>query len=448
MGHFRPRFWLGMGCGAALSFMLGATVIILFTRWPLPGQAKTRLIPALGADGAAALQRRMTELVVRRAWTHSLTDPGCRLVVAYAGGAVGDMRGWLGDLVFVPQGEGDLGERLQRAVGRAFEEGAGRVLVVGTDCPRLDAGIFAGAEAALLLRKVVLGPAVDGGYYLIGLSDSMPTLFEGISWSTDSVCAATVEAARRLGTEPALLPVLADVDESGDLPDAYAALEAGDSLSIIIPVLDEAAQLHRLLPLLVGVPGVEVIVVDGGSRDDSLAVAAAHGARTILAERGRAAQLNAGAAEAGGEFLLLLHADTIPPPDFLGAIRRTLAGPQMVAGAFRFSLREPFWARWLVEKLVAWRCALWALPYGDQGLFLAHSLFRSLGGYAALPILEDVELVRRLRKLGRVGLTQEAAVTSARRWQRDGVLRTFLRHQCIVLGSALGVSAERLARWR
>jgi uncharacterized protein len=422
--------------------------LIVFTRLPQAGKAKTRLIPALGAEGAAALQRRMTQHTVGRAWACAAVDKSLRLRIAYDGGSEAEMRTWLGPLDFVPQGEGDLGQRISRCIQREFDAGARYVIVIGTDCPRLDEALINETRRDLQHTPLVFGPAQDGGYYLVGLARPMPCLFEAMTWSTDQVLAESLNRARQWQVEPALLAPLPDVDLPTDLADAEAALAQGRSISVIIPTLNESENLARLLPRLNASSPLEILVADGGSTDHTALVAVSHGAHFLSSERGRARQMNTAAAQARGEHLLFLHADTDPPQDFGALIAQQLDEAGVAAGAFRLALREEVIGKAIIEKLVAWRCAKRQLPYGDQGLFLRRSIFQGQNGFPDWPILEDVQLVRQLRQVGRIVITDAPALTSARRWQRGGVLRTFLRHQLILLGHFCGVSPERLAGWR
>jgi rSAM/selenodomain-associated transferase 2/rSAM/selenodomain-associated transferase 1 len=422
--------------------------LILFTRLPVAGKAKTRLIPQLGAEGAAELQRRMTQHGLGRAWAWTIGDPSLRLRIAYDGGTEAEMQAWLGRLNFVPQGDGDLGERMHRCCQREFDAGARSVIIVGTDCPQLDETHLGAARLALQQTPVVIGPAEDGGYYLIGLSRPMPTLFIGMTWSTKHVLAESLQRARQQDVTPAILATLPDVDVSEDLPACELALAQGRTVSVIVPTLNEAQNLTRLFPLVQAAQPLEILVSDGGSTDATREIAVAHGARVIASDRGRARQMNAAAGEAQGEYLLFLHADTDPPPHFCQLIAEHLAGAGTAAGAFRFALREPFLGRALIEKLVALRCASRHSPYGDQGMFLRRSLLLAQGGFPDWPILEDVKLVHQLRELGRIALTKEPAQTSARRWQEHGVVRTFMHHQRILLGYALGMPVIKLAGWR
>lgn len=218
-------------------------------------------------------------------------------------------------------------------------------------------------------------------------------------------------------------------------------------ISVIIPTLNEAIHLPRTLAALAGAVEVEVIVVDGGSRDDSLALALAAGATTLVTGGGRGAQMNQGAAQARGELLLFLHGDTLVSPGFEYWIRHCLGQPGVVAGAFDLAIDGPGWGLRWVEWGVKQRSRWLQLPYGDQGLFLRADRFRCLGGFPALPIMEDVALVQQLRQRGRIARVPLSVLTSARRWQRLGVIRTTLINQIMVLGYSLGIPPSRLARW-
>jgi len=191
--------------------------LILFTRYPEPGRTKTRLIPALGAQGAAALQRRMSETVVAQMAEFAASYP-VSPEIRYADGTPQAMEDWLSnDIPCLDQGEGDLGDRLRRAFSQAFAQGAKRVVVIGADCPNLGPPLFAQAFAALEQKDMVLGPAMDGGYYLVGLNQPAPTLFADIPWGSEEVLTATLEQAQALTLSIHLLEPLADVDRPEDL---------------------------------------------------------------------------------------------------------------------------------------------------------------------------------------------------------------------------------------
>lgn len=198
------------------------------------------------------------------------------------------------------------------------------------------------------------------------------------------------------------------------------------TVSIIIPTLDEAGQIEGTLASVTTQPGPkEVIVVDGGSADDTAGLAAPH-ARVLSAPRGRARQMNAGAAAASGDVLLFLHADTRLPPGALDAVRRTLEEASVAGGCFRTTFdADGFWMR-------VWSWRLWMrwhrLAFGDRAPFARRAAFEAVGGFPEQPIFEDLELVRRLRRRGRFVFLDAAVVTSARRFRRNGPLRQQLRN--------------------
>ena len=192
---------------------------------------------------------------------------------------------------------------------------------------------------------------------------------------------------------------------------------------------------------------MEVILVDGGSSDTTRESAFSAGLRVLTSPRGRARQMNAGAWEAKGEFLLFLHADTLLPDEFADYIPGILSKPGVSAGAFQLKFHPPLPGLQFIEKLANWRARTLQWPYGDQAIFLRADRFRALGGFADIPILEDLDLIRRLRRQGSIAIAPVSVIASSRRWQHYGVWRTSLINQFILAGHLAGISPNRLARW-
>ncbi len=431
--------------------------LILFTRAPRPGAVKTRLIPLLGPSGAAAFHRRLTEHALRAA-RQAAARRGTRLIVCHDGGGEEEMAAWLGgELDFLAQQAGDLGCRMRAAFSRAFAEGATRCVLIGADAPGLDAGYLAEAFARLAGEDLVFGPASDGGFTLHGMTArafrrGTPHLDPGMPWGTERVLAEALGRLRDRGRPAALLPTLFDVDRPGDLAAAFEHLCRGPGrpwLTVVLPARNEAELLSTTIASLAlgSHPGVEAVLVDGASRDRTREIAAASGLRVLAGEPPRAWQMNAGAALATGDVLLFLHADTRPPPDYPAIVRRVLDRPGSAAGAFRLGIDAPARSLRIIERGAAWRSRRFGLPYGDQGLFLRREVFWEEGAFPPLALFEDFAFLRRLRRRGRIALAPAAVATSARRWLRLGVVRTWLINQLLVAAFLAGVPPRRLAAW-
>jgi uncharacterized protein len=334
-------------------------------------------------------------------------------------------------------------------------------VLIGTDCPELTTEILRQAFEQLATgRDLVLGGSVDGGYYLIGLREYRPELFVGIDWSTDRVLAQTVEIANRLNLAIGYLPTLTDIDRPADLP-VLTKIKLTSKISIIIPTLNEAATIGAILADLQPLPNVEIILVDGGSIDNTVKIAQASGVQVLTSPSGRARQMNLGAKAATGEILIFLHGDTVLPVGFEGMVRSALGGgwrdgemgsvgvPENlpIAGAFTLKIDDPLPSLRWIEWLVAWRSRWRQMPYGDQAIFLTAETFRQVGGFRDLPIMEDFELIRRLQRRGRIEILSAPVLTSARRWIKRGVWQTTLINQAIVFGYSIGISPARLVRW-
>jgi uncharacterized protein len=436
--------------------------LLVFAKPPRAGVAKTRLAAALGADGAAELARAL----FADTWSTATSCAWARPILVTPEPEAAEWRD-LGVRERWAQGGGDLGARMARAVRRALAAGAPAAIVVGSDAPGLTIEHLAAARNALAAADAVLGPCRDGGYYLLGLKRCPSDLLDGLPWSSPATLVCTERRLLERGLRVERLSEAFDVDRVEDLEPLRRALAAGEvaapataralatlaptppRISVVMPVVDEAARIERQLRTLAGAGGWhEIVVVDGGSRDRTAEIAAGiDGVRVIESPRGRGAQMNRGARAASGDVLLFLHADVELPADAGERIAAALADPTVVAGAFR---------TWTVDEGRSRRLAPWLhlgdlrsrysrLPYGDQALFVRAAVFRRVGGYPEQPLMEDLELSRRLRRAGRIRIVRARVRVSGRRFLARPVYY-FLLVNLLPLFYAAGVPPARLAR--
>ena len=231
-------------------------------------------------------------------------------------------------------------------------------------------------------------------------------------------------------------------------------------ISIVIPTLNESVYLADTLQSIFDAISnpIQIIVVDGGSVDNTVEIATKFGVQVLLCGNGRSYQMNAGAAVATGDILMFLHGDTLVPIGFDRWVEECVNLPksslpkerkqeQSIAGAFNLKINsDRSGLRW-VEWGVKVRSKFFNLPYGDQALFLKASTFHELGGFPELPIMEDFVFVRSLLKHGKVTIVPAAVTTSARRWEQQGIFKTTIINQIMILGYYLGISPDRLKQW-
>jgi rSAM/selenodomain-associated transferase 2 len=220
------------------------------------------------------------------------------------------------------------------------------------------------------------------------------------------------------------------------------------TISVIIPVLREEAVINGAIAHLRAMDEtVEIIVVDGATGGETVKAIKDRGVKRVQWTKGRARQMNRGAGEAGGEVLLFLHADTELPPLAFRKISSLLADGRIIGGAFDLGIGDKGLFFRIIERLASARSRLTRIPYGDQAIFLRRDYFLKLGGYADMPIMEDVDVMKRIKSAGgRISFIGDRVQTSARRWKREGIVRCTLRNRIIMLRYLFGASPEELAK--
>ena len=219
------------------------------------------------------------------------------------------------------------------------------------------------------------------------------------------------------------------------------------NISVIVPVLNEEKAIAATLEALVTLAPYEIIIADGGSADRTRELAGPFQVKVISSERGRGRQMNRGADEASGDVLLFLHADTCLPASALNDIKAALSEPRYLGGRFDVELAGAHWLLPLVGRLISYRSRVSKVATGDQALFVRREVFERMRGFPDMPLLEDVAFCRTLKRLGDVACLRSRVITSARRWEVDGVWRTIFRMWIIKLLYLAGVSPARLKQF-
>jgi uncharacterized protein len=440
--------------------------ICVFAKPPEPGSAKTRLIPAVGTDGAAAL----AEAFLQDTWSTVGSLSWARPVIAST--APFQPRGLEAAPEIWLQGEGDLGERLERIFRRALLESE-FAFALGADSPGLPARLLEQAREAMREADAVMGPCEDGGFYLLGLRKCPAGLLAGIRWSEAGTFEQVRTRLKSAGMRILVLDSWFDVDLPEDLEKLRKKIIAGEiqadatraaldrlsfgetaaptlKVSVILPVLNECEWLPRTIASLESQPWVhEIIAVDACSTDGTREWLVQQKRIIVIdSARGKGLQINAGAEKAASDILLFLHADSLLPPDAGEQIQNVLRSERVAGGCFcvRFEEMRP-WALKLVSAGINLRTRWKRSATGDQGIFVRKETFAQVGGCPDWPLFEDVELVRRIKKRGEFGVVGSPLTISPRRYLEHGIFKTACLIYALRLAFWAGVSPFRLKTW-
>ena len=425
--------------------------IILFTRYPEPGKCKKRLAKVIGDKNAAKVQLRMTLKAINVCNEYIKSHPECSLEIYYTGNGEYEMALVYGNYLYTRQNDETLGDRMRLAIKKAKEEGIDAVIIIGTDIPFFTYEHFVDSFDAIIEKDLVIIPAYDGGYCLIGMKEDNPLIFPGnMKWGEANVLERTLKLAKKARMKTVIMNPMHDIDSGDDLKH----LEDTDILDdlpepivcVIIPALNEEANIAESIVSAGKSKGVEIIVSDGGSEDKTKTIANDLGARVIESKKGRSVQMNTAAIQAKAPILLFLHADTILPENYVYEICSILSMKNVRAGSFEIKIEGRNKALMNIEKSVNFRSRFLKMTYGDQGFFITKQVFNEIGGFPVIPIMEDYAIVKKIKKVGRMGISNFCVITSGRRWDKAGYMKTLIVNKFVFLGYKLGLNPDFLRR--
>lgn len=424
--------------------------LLVFMRYPEAGNVKSRLAASIGATEAARIYEKLVRRTLGVTSEFLAANPSVHAVVAFSPRErhAQMVSKFAGPWELVPQEGTHLGERMGNADMALRSRGFEHVVLVGSDLLDLDPGDLREAFDALAQEHAVLGPASDGGFYLIGLGKPCSAIFAPRIWGTDKVLKRTEELLRSHGFSVARIRCRSDLDEARDLHLLEVQPLFQDRLSVIIPTVDFGPVLRNALGFLQDQiwPDDEIMVVQGGCGAVPDFEEGTDTIRMIRSPSGRGLQLNAGACEAKGNLLFFLHDDSLPPVGFPFAIRRACRDKSMGVGCFQLQFSPTSPSLDLVAHWANFRSRRLRLPYGDQGLFCRRDFFERLGGFKRPYLMEDVDLVTRCRLHGKVVVLPLKIRTSPERYLRKGVLRASMQNHLLMIMYLLGVDDRKLYR--
>jgi len=406
--------------------------IIIFTRVPIAGETKTRMMPHLTAKECANLHVCFLKDIAAECkktgkdiYVFYTPEKKANILVSVFGVQV-QYRSQYGQ---------NLGERMKNAFQAVFQEGYGVCVLIGSDVPEVREKNLNQAFSVLDFKDVVFGPAGDGGYYLLGMKQLHTTVFENQTYGHDSVLVNSVRALKAKNLTVGYSKVLQDMDTAEDLRNflkrrrkrqddlAYHTekyLQSHRKISVIIPLYNEAKTIHSIQKQLELLKNkCEIIFVDGGSTDQTLQKIK-RDFRIIHSQKGRANQMNEGAKASSGDVLLFLHCDSKLPQNSLGQIRHVMKSYRV--GGFGVAFESKNFFMFTCRILSNFRMKFRNIIFGDQGIFVEREFFFELGMFPELPIMEDYQFSLNLKKRKEpIGMTRYRIYSSDRRYPKGTI---------------------------
>ena len=406
--------------------------IIIFTRVPVPGQTKTRMMPVLSPKECARLLQCFMEDIYRECMQTEADLFVCytpenheKMLIPIFGKQV----------EYFPQYGAGLGERMYAAIERVLQRDYDSCILIGTDIPELRSQYLDSAFAILEKRDVVFGPTEDGGYYLVGMKTPRREVFEKQTYGHASVLENVVERLKELGISYGYGKILSDMDVPEDMyfyrkkmrsekwlqkTETGKYLMRTSRISIIIPVYNEETTILSLQSQLDDLKDhCEIIFVDGGSTDRTLELIPEE-YQVYHSEKGRAKQMNVGAQKSHGEILFFLHCDSELPEHTLQEIRYVMKDYRV--GCFGIAFHSKNFFMFTCQVISNHRIKERKVMFGDQGIFIDRDLFFEIGMFPAIPIMEDYQLSLELKRRGeKIGMTRRKIYTSDRRFPKGTI---------------------------
>jgi uncharacterized protein len=422
--------------------------LMIFLRYPEPGRVKTRLAAGIGWQEATWLYEKLVWRTLGVAADLRRCRPEVDLTIFFQPPQQeSQIRAkYPGPWDFVAQADGHLGEKMAAAFHHARDHGYHRAVLIGSDIGDLARADLQSAFESLEQGGAVLGPAADGGFYLIGLVGLCESAFSSSEWGTAEVFQRTRDAMAAAGHKVSILRRRHDIDRVEDLVKLPQRSYFERRLSVIVPTLKP---IDAVAPLLAALepqlwPGDEIIVVQGRLPLGQEMVVLSPRTRVVNSAPGRGRQLNCGARAAQGKLFWFLHDDCMPPPNFGYHVRKLTHVPHAVLGCFQLAFTPTNRALDLIARWANFRTRRLMLPYGDQGIFCRQETFEQVGGFRKAFLMEDVDFVRSVRKLGALLPVPEKLHTSPQRYLSRGILYTSLRNHLLMALYLLGVDDRKL----